>query len=68
MPGRGWPGDWLTVKLALLAVYILAMLIALRWGRTTAQKLVAWITALLVYLFITTISVLHHPLGVLSVI
>jgi uncharacterized membrane protein SirB2 len=67
-PLTGWPGDWLTVKVALVAVYAMLLLYLFRAARGLADRLLAWLLALLVLLFITTIAVLHNPLGILSVL
>ena len=67
-PLKGWPGDWLTVKLALIAVYAVLALYLFRAARALAAKFLAWLLGLLVLLFIATIAVLHNPLGILSVL
>jgi uncharacterized membrane protein SirB2 len=63
---HGWPA-WLTVKLGLLVGYVLLGLYTLHSARTVRQKLVGLVLALLVYLFITTVAVMHHPLGIFAV-
>lgn len=68
MSPKGWPGDWLTVKLALIVVYVVLALYLFRGARALATKFLAWLLGLLVFLFITTIAVLHHPFGILSVL
>lgn len=68
MSPNGWPGDWLAVKLALIVIYVVLALYLFRVARALATKLLAWLLGLLVFLFITTIAVLHHPLGILSVL
>ena len=67
-PLNGWPGDWLTVKLALIVVYAVLALYLFRGARFLATKMLAWLLALLLLLYITTIAVLHNPLGILSVL
>lgn len=67
-PLKGWPGDWLTVKLALLVVYVLLSLYLFRGVRGLATRFLAWLLGLLVLLFITTIAVLRNPLGIVSVL
>ena len=67
-PLSSWPGDWLTVKLLLVVVYAMLTLFLFRAARGLATKILAWLLALLVLLFITTIAVLHSPLGILSVL
>ena len=58
-------GEWMTVKLALIAFYVAALVYLMRFARNTLQKLAAWILASLMFLFITSVSVLHHPSGIL---
>lgn len=67
-PLNGWPGDWLTVKLALIVVYAMLALYLFRGARALTTKILVWLLALLVLLFITAIAVLHNPLGILSVL
>jgi len=62
----GWPGQWFTVKLALIAVYAILAIAVLKFARRLGIKVITWIAALLVFLFVTTIAVLHHPLGIIS--
>jgi uncharacterized membrane protein SirB2 len=67
-PLSGWPGDWLTVKLALLIVYASLSLYVFRGARAPATRILAWLLALFVFLLVTTIAVLRHPLGIFSVL
>ena len=67
-PGKGWPGDWLTVKLVLIAVYVMLSLFLFNGARTLVIKILVWSLALLVFLLVTTIAVLHDPLGIFSVL
>ena len=67
-PLKGWPGDWLTVKLALIVIYAMLAWSLFRAARGLAAKILAWLLGLLVLLFITTIAVLQHPLGIFSVL
>jgi uncharacterized membrane protein SirB2 len=62
------PGSqrWLDVKLLLVVVYIVLGSLALRRARTPRLRLGCFVAALLVFLFIVGIAVLHDPLGVLS--
>ena len=57
---------WLTVKVVLLAMYIVLGSIALKRGQTRAARLSCWIAALLVYGFIISVARAHHPLGALT--
>jgi uncharacterized membrane protein SirB2 len=53
---------WLTIKVALLVVYIVLGIIAFRPGRTPAVRFGCWLSALLVYGFIISVARAHHPL------
>jgi len=57
---------WLTVKVLLLVVYITLGILAFREGRPRPVRMGLWVSALLVYLFIISVAVTHHPLGVFS--
>lgn len=57
--------SWLTAKVVLLVVYIVLGSYALKRGRTQRVRLVAWLSALVVYGFIISIARAHHPLGIL---
>lgn len=63
-----YPGsqDWLSVKVALLVVYIVLGSFALKRGRTRSTRLVCFALALLVFGFIIGIARTQDPLGVLS--
>ena len=67
-PRTLWDGNWMIVKIALVLVYVATSLGALRFAKTTFPKMVLWSCALLVFLFATTVGVLHHPLGILSIV
>lgn len=67
-PLSGWPGDWLTVKLALVIGYAMLALYLFRGARAMVIKILAWLLTLLILLFIATIAVLRNPLGILSVL
>lgn len=54
---------WLTVKIALIIVYIVLGSMALRRGRSRRTRLIAFIAALAVYGFVATIARAHHPFG-----
>jgi uncharacterized membrane protein SirB2 len=57
---------WLTVKVALLVVYVVLGSIALKRGRTSRARAVCWVMALLVYGTMISVARTHHPLGFLS--
>ena len=58
-------GDWMSVKLGCIVVYAAALVFLTKFARNLVQKLAAWLTASLVFLFITSVSVLHNPQGIL---
>lgn len=57
---------WLTVKVALLVVYIVLGSFALKRGRTQAIRLGCFIAALSVYLFIASVARAHDPRGLFA--
>ncbi len=65
--GLAWP-DWLQVKLALLVVYVILVTVVFRWGKNRLQKGLAWVVGLALYLFVTSVAVLQHPRGALSLL
>ncbi|HEX6928841.1 MAG TPA: SirB2 family protein [Gammaproteobacteria bacterium] len=56
---------WLTVKILLLVAYIVLGTFALKRGRTQRTRLISFVAALAVYVFIISIARTHHPLGFL---
>lgn len=67
-PQKGWPGEWLTVKLVLIAVYVALAQYVFRVARGPVTRMLLWVTALLVFLFATTVAVLQTPRGILVVL
>ncbi len=57
---------WLTVKVALLVIYIFLGIWALRRGKTRRQRIACFIAAVLVYGFIISVAVTHDPRGLFS--
>ena len=57
---------WLTVKVVLLIVYIVLGTLALKRGRTRAVRVVTYLAALAVYLFIVSVARSHDPWGALA--
>lgn len=55
---------WLSVKVILLALYIVLGSFALKRGRTKRERGVYFVAALLVFLFIVSVARAHHPLGI----
>ena len=57
---------WLTMKVALLVVYVVLGTIALKRGRTRAIRVTALVAALLTVGFLFTVARAHHPLGIFA--
>lgn len=63
LPHAVFANGWLTVKLALVVVYIVLGAIALKRGRTPRMRLACYLAALLVFATIIGVAMAHHPLG-----
>ena len=57
---------WLTMKVALLVVYVVLGSIALKRGRTRSIQVAAYFAALLTVAFLYTVARAHNPLGVFA--
>jgi uncharacterized membrane protein SirB2 len=57
---------WLTMKIALLVVYIVLGSIALKRGRTQRARTVAFVAALATVAFLYSVARAHHPLGIFA--
>jgi len=57
---------WLTVKVLLLVVYIVLGVVALKRGRNTRERALAYVAALAVFAFIVSVARAHQPLGALA--
>lgn len=57
-----WEHSWLATKLILLLAYILLGTIALKRGKTKNQRVIAWILALLVFIYMLMVARYHDPL------
>jgi len=57
---------WLTMKLALLLIYIGLGSVALKRGRSAQQRALAFVAAVAVYIWIIGVARAHHPLGLLN--
>lgn len=66
LPGAMFANGWLAVKIALLVVYIVLGILALKRARTPRARLVFYLAALLVYFAIYSIARAHHPLGLFA--
>ncbi len=53
---------WLQAKIFALVLYILLGLIAFRFGKTKTIKMLAWIEAIVVFLYIVGVAVTKNPL------
>jgi uncharacterized membrane protein SirB2 len=58
---------WLTMKVALLVLYVVLGSIAIKRGRTRGIRIVAFVAALLTVGFLVSVARAHHPLGVFAV-
>jgi uncharacterized membrane protein SirB2 len=65
LPGAAYANGWLTVKLALLVVYIVFGALALKRAPTRRARLVFFVAALLTYGYMLSIARAHDPLGLL---
>jgi uncharacterized membrane protein SirB2 len=52
---------WLTAKFIALIVYIVLGTIALKRGKTKAQRIAAWFAALVVFGYMAAVAVAHDP-------
>jgi uncharacterized membrane protein SirB2 len=57
---------WLTMKVALLVVYVVLGSVALKRGRTRRIRIAAFAAALLTVGFLVTVARAHHPLGIFA--
>jgi uncharacterized membrane protein SirB2 len=63
LPGAMFANHWLTLKLVLLAAYVVLGSVALKRGRTPRARTVAFVAALVVYATMIGIARARHPLG-----
>ncbi|MEY2919921.1 MAG: hypothetical protein RL261_1226 [Pseudomonadota bacterium] len=57
---------WLTMKVALLVVYVALGSVALKRGRTRRMQVAGYFAALLTVSFLYSVARAHHPLGVFA--
>jgi uncharacterized membrane protein SirB2 len=57
---------WLTMKLALLVVYVVLGSIALKRGRTLRVRVVAFVAAMLTVAFLVSVALAHDPRGIFA--
>jgi uncharacterized membrane protein SirB2 len=60
--------SWLTMKVLLLVAYVVLGTHALRLARTRRIRIVSYIAALIVYLFIASVAWWHDPRGVFTML
>jgi uncharacterized membrane protein SirB2 len=53
---------WLMVKIIALLVYIFIGTIAIKRGKTLQIRLLAWLAAQLVFIYIVLVAIAHNPL------
>jgi uncharacterized membrane protein SirB2 len=61
-----WSGDWMAAKLGYVVVYAGLAAYTLHLARARVARVVAWLAALLLYLHITAVAVLHSPAGIFN--
>lgn len=59
---------WLTVKVTALVLYIVLGSVALKRGRTRGQRALAFIAAVLTFLFIVSVARRHDPWGMIGMV
>jgi uncharacterized membrane protein SirB2 len=57
---------WLGTKLLLLVLYIVLGSLALKRARAPAARRASYAGALMVYMFMASVAIAHHPLGFLQ--
>ena len=57
---------WLGTKLLLLVLYIVLGSLALKRARSPAARHASYAGALMVYMFMASVAIAHHPLGFLQ--
>jgi uncharacterized membrane protein SirB2 len=68
LPAAVFGNGWLYLKLALLVVYIVLGSLALKRGRTPNTRLISYVFALLVFMWMYFVARTHHPLGPLLIL
>ena len=56
---------WLTAKVVGLLAYIILGMFAMKWFRGTGKGLIAWVLAILVFIYIISAAHYHDALGLL---
>lgn len=65
LPGAMFANGWLAAKLALIVLYVVLGVFALRRGRTRTTRLACYLAALATFGAVYGIARAHHPLGFL---
>ena len=60
--------DWVTVKVLVLVVYIVVGSIAIKRGKTRTQKIIAFVAAILAFLFMVSVARTHDAWGLFSLL
>ena len=68
LPHGLFSNGWLTVKLLLIACYVVLGSFALRRARSSRARLLCFIAALMVFAFFISIARAHDPLGALRLL
>lgn len=66
LPGAMFANGWLAVKVALVVVYIVLGVFALKRAKTGRTRVLSYLAALATFLAIYAIARAHHPLGFLT--
>lgn len=66
LPGAMFANGWLAVKVALVVVYIVLGVFALKRAKTRRTRVLSYLAALATFLAIYAIARAHHPLGFLT--
>ena len=54
--------DWLTAKVLALVAYIVIGAIGLKYGRTRNIRVIAWLSAIAIFLYIVLVALTHQAL------
>ena len=66
LPGGMFANGWLATKIALIVLYVVLGVFALRRGRTTRTRAGFYAAALATFAMVYTIARAHHPLGIFN--
>lgn len=57
---------WLATKIVLLLVYILLGMVALHWGPSRNSRVVAWLLAIMVFMFMVSVAIAKSGYGIMT--